>query len=180
MFWTFLAFANVHVANLSCLTVQGWIKHSVAPLSRSAFWSTHFLLVRSWKETCIACFWAMYIEPELLRTAQARAVILRQPDNPYLLQRSTFCPWRVLWSSSDKHATHAVRDVVTGGESEATDLLSSSIWMVQVVQVRVFLLGQPRTRWPCFPHSKHRPVFRYFSCSLSFVALWITADISIV
>jgi len=81
-------------------------------------------------------------------------------------------------SSLDKRATHAVRDIVAGGESETTDLSSSSIWMVQVVQACAFLLGQSQTRWPCFPHLKHQPVLWYFLRSLSFVALWITADVS--
>jgi len=49
----------------------------------------------------------------------------------------------------------------------------------RVVRARVFLLGQSRTRWPCFPHSKHRPVFWYSSHSLSFVALRMTAEVSI-
>jgi len=86
---------------------------------------------------------------------------------------------KALWSSLDKYATCAARDIVAGGESEITDLSSSLIWTVQVIQVRVFLLGQSWTRWPCFPHSKHQPVLWYSLCSLSFVALQITADISI-
>jgi len=83
-------------------------------------------------------------------------------------------------SSSDKRATHTARDVDAEGVTETTDLLSSSIWTVWVVQVHVFLLGQLRTRWPCFLHSKHWPVFQYSSRSLSLVALQITADISMV
>jgi len=84
------------------------------------------------------------------------------------------------WSSSDKRATRTARDVDGEGVSEMTDLSSSLIWTVQVVRACVFLLGQSQTRWPCFLHSKHRPVFWYSSYSLSFVALWITADVSIV
>jgi len=86
---------------------------------------------------------------------------------------------KVQQSSSDKRATRAARDVDVEGVSETTDLSSSSIWTVQVVWAHVFLLGQLRTRWPCFPHSKHRPVFQYFLYSLSFVALRITVDVSI-
>jgi len=59
-----------------------------------------------------------------------------------------------------------------------TDLSSSSIWTVRVKRARVFLLGQSQTRWPCFPYSKHRPVFQYSSHFLSFVALQMTADVS--
>jgi len=81
-------------------------------------------------------------------------------------------------SSSDKCATRTSRDVDGGGVSETIDLSLSLIWTVQVVQACVFLLGQSWTRWPCFPHSKHWPVFWYSSCSLSFVALWMTVDIS--
>jgi len=40
---------------------------------------------------------------------------------------------KVQRSSSDKRATHAARDVDAGGVLETTDLLSSSIWTVQVV-----------------------------------------------
>jgi len=83
-------------------------------------------------------------------------------------------------SSSDKHATHTARDVDGEGVSEVTGLSSSLIWTVRVVRAHVFLLGQSWTRWPCFPHSKHRPVFRYSLHSLSFVALQITAEVSIV
>ena len=82
-------------------------------------------------------------------------------------------------SSSDRHTTYAVRDMDIEGISETTDLSSSLIWRVRVVWVHVFLLGQLQTRWPCFPHSKHWPVFRYSSRSLLFVALWIMADVSI-
>jgi len=81
-------------------------------------------------------------------------------------------------SSSDSCATCAARDTDGEGVSETTDLSSSSIWTVRVVWVCVFLLGQSWTRWPCFPHSKHQPVFRYSSRSLSFVAFWIMADVS--
>jgi len=82
-------------------------------------------------------------------------------------------------SSSDRRATRAARDVDGEEGSGVVGFLSSSIWMVQVVQVRVFLLGQSWTRWPCFPHSKHRPIFWYFSHSLSFVALRMTVEVSI-
>jgi len=82
-------------------------------------------------------------------------------------------------SSSDRHATCAARDIDIEGVSEMTDLLSSSIWTVHVIWACVFLLGQSRTRWPCFPHSKHRPVFQYSSRSLLFVAFQMTADVSI-
>ena len=81
-------------------------------------------------------------------------------------------------SSSDRRATRAARDI-DGEGSGVVGFLSSSIWTVQVVRVRVFLLGQSRTRWPCFPHLKHQPVFRYSSRSLSFVALQMTAEVSI-
>jgi len=82
-------------------------------------------------------------------------------------------------SSSDRRATCAVRDVDGEEGLGVVGFSSSSIWTVQVVRAHVFLLGQLRTRWPCFPHSKHRPVFRYSSCSLSFVALRMTAEVSI-
>jgi len=81
-------------------------------------------------------------------------------------------------SSLDKHATCAVRDMDVAGVSETTDLSSSSIWTVQVVQAHVFLLGQLQMRCPCFLHSKHRPVLWYSLRSLSFVALQITVDVS--
>jgi len=81
-------------------------------------------------------------------------------------------------SSSDRRATRTARDV-DGEGSGVVGFLSSSIWTVQVVWACVFLLGQSQTRWPCFPHSKHRPVFRYSLRSLSFVALRIMAEVSI-
>jgi len=83
------------------------------------------------------------------------------------------------WSSSDRRATRAARDVDGEEGSGVVGFLSSSIWMVRVVWAHVFLLGQSQTRWPCFPHSKHQPVFRYSSRSLSFVALRMTAEVSI-
>jgi len=86
---------------------------------------------------------------------------------------------KVQRSSSDKRATCAARDIDGEGVLEVTGLSSSLIWTVQVVQAHVFLLGQSQTRWPCFPHSKHQPVFQYSSRSLSFVALQITAEVSI-
>jgi len=81
-------------------------------------------------------------------------------------------------SSSESRATRAARDIDGEEGLGVVGFLSSSIWTVRVVRARVFLLGQLRTRWPCFPHSKHQPVFRYSSRSLSFVALWITAEVS--
>jgi len=83
-------------------------------------------------------------------------------------------------SSSDKRATRTARDVDGEGVSEVIDLSSSLICTVRVVRAHVFLLGQSQTRWPCFPHSKHRPVFRYSLRSLSFVALQMMAEVSIV
>jgi len=83
-------------------------------------------------------------------------------------------------SSSDRRATCAARDVDGEGVLGVVGFLSSSIWTVQVVRARVFLLGQLRTRWPCFPHSKHQPVFWYSLHSLSFVALWMMAEVSMV
>jgi len=78
-------------------------------------------------------------------------------------------------SSSDRCATRAARDVDEEG-SGVVGFLLSSIWTVQAC---VFLLGQLRTRWPCFPHLKHWPVFWYSSRSLSFVALRMMAEVSI-
>jgi len=82
-------------------------------------------------------------------------------------------------SSSDRRATRAARDIDKEEGSGVVGFSSSSIWTVQVVWMRVFLLGQSRTRWPCFPHSKHWPIFWYFLHSLSFVALRMTAEVSI-
>ena len=62
-FCTLWGLTSFLVVNLRCSTAYGWIKHSVAPQSSSAFWSTCFVLVRSWKGTWIAWFWAIYIEP---------------------------------------------------------------------------------------------------------------------
>jgi len=92
-FCTFRGLTSVLVTSLRRSTACGWIKHSVAPQSSSAFWLTCFVLVCSWKGTWIAWFQAIYIEPELFRTAWVRAVVLRCQENPYLLPRSAFHPW---------------------------------------------------------------------------------------
>jgi len=86
-------FVSFWVVNLRCSMAWGWIKHLVAPQSSSAFWLTCFVLVHSWKGTWIAWFQAIYIEPELFRTAWVRAIVLRCQENPYLLPWSTFYPW---------------------------------------------------------------------------------------
>jgi len=49
-------------------------------------------------------------------------------------------------SSSDRHATHAARDIDGEGVLEVVGFSLSSIWTVQVVRTHVFLLGQLRTR----------------------------------
>ena len=57
---------------------------------------------------------------------------------------------------------------------------SSATSTVRLFEICLFFFdGHARARCPCFPHSKHRPVFRYSSFSLSLVAFLITADVSI-
>jgi len=50
-FRTFRGVVNCRVASPIRATILGWMKHSVAPLSRSAFWSTLFFLVLSMNGT---------------------------------------------------------------------------------------------------------------------------------
>ena len=57
---------------------------------------------------------------------------------------------------------------------------SSTTSTVQLLEACLFFFdGHTRARCPCFPHSKHRPVLRYSSFSLSLVAFLIAADVSI-
>src|SRR6266581_1436969 len=66
-----------------------------------------------------------------------------------------------------------------------SDSVSSSISVVRLVAgfgkalSRFLFVGHAQAKWPCLPHSKHRPVLRYSSFSLLVFAFRAAAEVSI-
>ena|SRR6266849_3097825 len=81
-FCTFLGFFIGVLRSFPSSTIQGWTKHSVAPQSSNASFSTHFRLLYIEIGILINLFQDIYTESVL--QARVRAIALRLRENPLI------------------------------------------------------------------------------------------------